>query len=170
MHGEAMRNFAAAHEDLRDFHRRRYQAFAAAFGVDLDRPPEPKPPMPTWMAEWHRAQPPHSVRPLEHPVWWRQWPEDVHRFALSADEQARGLHGPFAGYLERPPALGALGARFGNGIEDPLRVARARIATLISEVIVCLYPEPARRSITADELRMAGFDPDSHRPDPFDHW
>lgn len=163
-------SFSEAHEDLRDYHRRRYQAFAAAFGADLDRPLDSKPPMPAWMVEWHRGQPPRSVRPLDHPVWWGHWPEELHRFAHRADERARELYGPFSGYLERPPALSALGARFGDGIADSLRVTRARIAELVFEVMAVLYPEAAGRTITVEDLRAGGFDPDSHRPDPMDYW
>lgn len=164
------RSFSNAHEDLRDYHGRRYTAFAAAFGADLDRPPATKPAMPTWMVEWHNHQPPRSVRPLDHPVWWGQWPKDVHRFALRADERERELYGPFSGYVERPPALSALSDRFGQGIADPLRAARMRIAELIFEVMAVLYPAAAARTITTNDLRAAGFDPSGRRPEPMNYW
>ena len=70
---------------------------------------------------------------------------------------------------EQLPAVSALDARFGYDIEGPLRVARAKIADLVFEVMVDLYPEPARRTITADDLRASGFDPANRAPDPADY-
>ena len=122
--------------------------------------------MPSWIVDWHHNQPRWSVPPLYHPIWWGRWPEQLHRFALSADEREREPYGPFAGYLERPPVLSALGVRFGDGIAEPLRTARARIRELVLELMAVLYPEPARRTVTADDLRGAGFDPGSQCPGP----
>jgi hypothetical protein len=163
-----MRFWSRAHPDLRGFYLRRYRALAAAFDVDLDIPPSSNPPMPDWLVEWHEAQGHRRVPPLEHPVWWGRWPEDLHGFVVRADERARTLEGPFAGYLEQPPALSAAADRFGRGIAEPLRVAHGRIAAMIVELLAALYPDAAARTVTVEELRGAGFDPDAARPDPVD--
>src|SRR4051812_33672278 len=100
-----VRRFSNTHEDLHDYHERRYRAFAAAFSADLDQPPPSTVPMPAWIVEWHQRQRHNSVPPLDDPVWWGRWPQQMHDFALGAEERARELYGPFDGYLERPPAL-----------------------------------------------------------------
>jgi len=160
------RRWGSAHPDLVEFHRQRYAAFAAAFGTDLEHVPKPAPPMPEWVVE--RAlefRGDEGLRDEEDD--WHVW---VHRLALDVEKRSASLHGPFSGYLEAPIAVIAASGRFGPRVNERVASLRSALDEMLFELLTVLFPEEARRSVSGDELRAHGFDPDRREPDPDDYW
>lgn len=163
-----MRRWSDAHDDLADYHARRCRALSDVFGASFDQPPATAPPMPDWMSTWRREHEWTTCNEAAHR--WDNWTEQCLEFASEAENSARSLETPFDGYLEAPVALIAAREQYGHAIEAPIHDARARIFDMIVDLLAAAFPDPAARTITADELRAAGFDPSAPMPDPLDYW
>lgn len=149
----AARRWVGAHPDLADYHGDRYRAFASVFGADLNEAPDPGPPVPDWLAS--------------EPNVWRFY---IHPFVLSAEDQARKYSSPWSGYLEAPTAIHRIHRRYSAKIQAALESAQSETRQMCNDLLAALYPEAAANTITADQLRMAGFDPDRREPCEYDYW
>jgi hypothetical protein len=154
------RRWGEAHPDLSQHFDLRYRAFAAAFEVDLDECPAVAPQMPGWMeTRLARARLPRDG----------DWHRSIHAFIQSAERDSRYLSGPFARYLEMPPAMAAVYDHFSASIAAPLTAAGVAISNMLAALFAVLYPEAANRVISIHDLVAHGFDPRAVAPDPGDY-
>lgn len=144
--------------DADDFYSKRYRAFALAFGTDLEKPPDPAPPVPEWLAD-PRAD-------LE-PSWSddQEWSRYVHMFVLRVEEEARSQQRhPWSGMLEAPASLVAVYKRYNEQVMGSIERAHNELISMSTNLIAELYPDAVGTVVTADELRAAGFDPATPEP------
>lgn len=163
-----MREYRDAHEDLSSYFEARYRAFAGAFGVDLDVKPDPwtsPARFPRWLEDWLREngprypwiraghwQPEHENRSLQRLF------DDV----VSTLESRRG-----GVWLETPPGIGAFHERFGERLVRAEQEAlRTRLEEL-RELIECIWGLEPSVTVSDEDLRQQGFDPDALAPDPW---
>lgn len=153
------RRWSNAHEDLAGFHRDRYAAFARAFGAELGAPPEPAPPVPEWLAG-RRVVVGGDVR----------WAEYIHQFALQTEARAESFSDPWAGLMEGPPSIIATYERYSGPVKSGVAQARSKLLSMSADLLAELFPEAASKIVSSDELRAAGFDPETPEPDELDYW
>ena len=161
----AMRRSRTWHHDLAQHGRQRYLAYARAFGADLEKAPDPPPPTPEWMSQWRRENPQIRWGPGD-----RDWPRWVLRVATSYADYASELTGPFSGQLEATAPMLAARRHVGEPPEDAVSAARSACLAATIELMRCLYPAAASRSVTREQIRAAGFDHDAPAPDPWDYF
>jgi hypothetical protein len=160
------RRYRGAHGDLAEHHARRYAAFAAAFGVDLERAPAVVPPAPEWvMTALARFSDDRRAASEE-----RRWAEHIHRLALDIDERAPTVANPFSAFLEAPPAVIGAYHRFNAPIDEHVRALTGELKRTVLELMRALHPEAADRRVTPTELQAHGYHPETPAPDPDDYW
>ena len=94
------RRWENAHADIAGYHGDRYRAFSKAFGVDLNEPPDPGPPIPDWL-----VTNPHAGNLREMGREQSNWRLHIYPFILNCEELAGRINGPWDGMLETPPTM-----------------------------------------------------------------
>lgn len=83
------------------------------------------------------------------------------------------MHGkassPFAGYLEAPPVIHELFARYQPTISSALQELSSAETRLLEELVVRLWGF-GDRTVTSEDLIRHGFDDSDPAPDPDDYW
>lgn len=137
----AARRWARAHEDIRSWHQRRYGALAAAFGVQLEKPPK------------HEGT----------DAW------ALGRLFEATVERHGSASSPFDGYLEAPPAIHELFERYQPTFSSAVRTLERAELDLLTELVDRLWGI-GDRTVTSAELLEHGFDDATRAPDPLDYW
>ena len=156
------RRWENAHKDIASHHGDRYRAFSEAFGADLGQVPDPAPPLPDWMRMWGES--------LDESASASDWGHFVYPFILKSEELAGGLDGPWAGYLEAPTAINNIYARYSPDVNASFGRACSETLAMCRELLAELFPAAAAKTVTAGDLRAAGFDPEREAPDSFDYF
>jgi hypothetical protein len=138
------RKQAGRHVDLSSYAEQRWRGMSTAFGVHIDTA-----------------------------LTWEQEPEsgnlgDYIQFlgTLAAYESLRS---PWDSFLETPPAVVAKIRRYGTPMAEAQRTYGQLLLDLMEELLGELWSVANDRVVTADDLRRAGFDPVTPRPEPADY-
>ncbi|CAB4948790.1 unannotated protein [freshwater metagenome] len=159
------RKHSAPGTDLAGAYGTRYAAFASAFGADLEHEPKVAPPMPAWIVDLVL-----EFRGSDDVEWEAgRWHTGIHRLALSIEVQLRGLHGPFAGYMEAPLPVIAAHRRYAESINERVEDLRHELDEMLVDLLAELYPVAAKQQVHAEELAAHGYDDLADVPDS-DGW
>lgn len=126
--------------ELAEYHRTRYFALKAAFGVDVEVPFS-------------------NDAPLEHEVLWDLFHDAARRHGAAST--------PFDGIYEAPRAVGELLSGHGVRLAKLRDATRAELLSMACVIFVALYGEHA--AVHERDLLKHGF-AGGKEPDPLDFW
>lgn len=162
------RRWRDAHVDLSRYYGVRYLAYSKAFGADLNRCPDPSPPLPAWMDRFFAEE--IALHEAIEDRARRGWASAIHRLALRVDKQDRAIEVPTGGYMEAPPEIVATSNRFSPGFREAVELYNRRAQEMIVELMAALFPDAAAKAVTSNDLRVSGFDPNAREPDEYLYW
>jgi hypothetical protein len=137
------RQWANASPELRDHAWKKYAALAAAFGISEDERPGVK-----------RAHG-NDQRGLQS-------------LFEEATDRVLALVSPFAIFYEGSPEIARIYRHHGPAINDRLGAARHAVVDLLIDLVTVRWAVPPATTVTGDDLRACGFDPDAPEPDEAD--
>ena len=148
------RKYAEAAELLRDFYKQRAIAMCTAFGVK---------------SAIRHIDPGFRMSVLRDIPGLSDDDVTLIRVLGRFIDSVNSVKSPFSGFLAAPKIINDLCRRHSKHINEAVRLLSAANFNLLTDALCKAYHIDPKHTVTDDDLRDNGFDPDQPWPDPDDY-